>query len=247
MKQKVYHLAEGFSKSFSKNSVNGYHSANSVFSALMRKVYLWMALALAITGATSYGVAGTPALFSLLTGNLSLVLGLCLAEIILVIVLGHKLQHLSLTSATLLFISYSVLNGITLSVIFAIYTTTSIGSVFLIASCTFAIMAIYGFITKKSLISLGKMLLMSLLGLLLATIVNVFLGNSAFDLIISYIGVATFVILTAYDSQKIKIRLQEQHVISNHTLKLALYGAMEMYLDFINLFLYLLRIFGKKK
>lgn len=247
MKQKVYHLAEGLSKSFSNNSVNGYHSANSVFSVLVRKVYLWMALALAITGVTSYGVSCTPALFSLLTGSLPLALGLCLAEILLVIVMGHKLHHLSLSSATLLFIAYSVLNGITLSVIFAIYTSTSIGCVFLTASCTFAIMSLYGYTTQKSLASLGKILMMALVGLLLATVVNIFLDNSTLDLIISYVGIATFVVLAAYDTQKIKLMLSEQHVVSSHTLKLALYGALEMYLDFINLFLYILRIFGNKK
>ena len=173
-----------------------------------------------------------------------LLFGLIIAELALVFIITGALQRLSLTTATLLFIVYSVLNGAMLSSVFVVYTMTSIAKVFFITAGTFGAMAFYGYTTKKDLTSLGKILFMALIGLIIATIVNMFLKSSGFDYILSYAGVAIFVGLTAWDSQKIKQMLQTQYDMSEGAQKLALIGALTLYLDFINLFLYLLRIFG---
>lgn len=217
---------------------------SGVFSALMRKVYTWMTLALLITGVTAYGVASSPTLLMTLMTSRGLLFGLIIAELALVFIITGALQRLSLTTATLLFIVYSVLNGAMLSSVFVVYTMTSIAKVFFITAGTFGAMAFYGYTTRKDLTSLGKILFMALIGLIIATIVNMFLKSSGFDYILSYAGVAIFVGLTAWDSQKIKQMLQTQYDMSEGTQKLALIGALTLYLDFINLFLYLLRIFG---
>lgn len=219
----------------------------NVFSALMRKVYLWMALALVITGVTAYGVATSETLMYTLYSNSALMWGLLIAELALVFVISGAINRLSLTTATLLFIVYSVLNGVTLSSIFAIYTGTTIAQVFFITAGTFGAMAFYGYTTKRDLTSMGKILFMALIGLVIATIVNMFLKSSGFSYILSYIGVIVFVGLTAWDSQKIKQMLMTQYDMSEGAQKLALLGALTLYLDFINLFLYLLRIFGSSR
>lgn len=154
---------------------------------------------------------------------------------------------MSLTAATLLFVGYSVLNGVTLSVVFLAYTLSSIASVFFITAGTFAVMAFIGYTTKTDLTSLGKILFMALIGLIIATVVNLFVGNSVFNLIVSYIGVAIFVGLTVYDSQKIKRMLYDADEMDERSQKIALLGALTLYLDFINLFLYLLRILGNNR
>lgn len=219
----------------------------NVFSALMRKVYLWMTLALVITGVTAYGVATSETLMYTLYSNSALMWGLLIAELALVFVISGAINRLSLTTATLLFIAYSVLNGVTLSSIFAIYTGTTIAQVFFITAGTFGAMAFYGYTTKRDLTSMGKILFMALIGLVIATIVNMFLKSSGFSYILSYIGVIVFVGLTAWDSQKIKQMLMTQYDMSEGAQKLALLGALTLYLDFINLFLYLLRIFGSSR
>lgn len=146
-----------------------------------------------------------------------------------------------------MFVGYSVLNGVTLSVVFLAYTLSSIASVFFITAGTFAVMAFIGYTTKTDLTSLGKILFMALIGLIIATVVNLFVGNSVFNLIVSYIGVAIFVGLTAYDSQKIKRMLYDADEMDERSQKIALLGALTLYLDFINLFLYLLRILGNNR
>ena len=152
--------------------------------------------------------------------------------------------RLSATAATLLFVLYSIVNGATLSVIFLAYTMTSIASVFFITAGTFAVMAFIGYTTKTDLTSFGKMLMMGLIGIILATVVNIFIGSSMLNMIVSYVGVVVFVGLTAYDSQKIKNLLYQVDNMSEEAQKLALLGSLTLYLDFINLFLMLLRIFG---
>lgn len=217
---------------------------SGVFSALMRKVYTWMTLALVITGVTAYGVAASPTLFMSLH---KMMWGLIIAELVLVFALSGAINRLSLGTATLMFIVYSVLNGAMLSSIFVVYTMTSIAKVFFITAGTFGAMAVYGYTTKKDLTSMGKILFMALIGLIIATVVNMFLKSSGFDYILSYVGVAIFTGLTAWDTQKIKHMLQTQYDMSEGAQKLALIGALTLYLDFINLFLYLLRIFGSNK
>ena len=179
-------------------------SMSAAFPILMRKVYVWMTLALVITGATAYGVATSPGLMMTIATNQLLFWGLIIAEFGLVIAISAAINKLSLTTATLLFILYSVINGATLSFIFAVYTMSSIASVFFITAGTFAVMAVVGYTTKKDLTSMGKILLMALIGIIIATVVNIFLKSTGLEMIVSYLGVLIFVGLTAYDSQKIK-------------------------------------------
>lgn len=214
------------------------------FPALMRKVYVWMTLALVITGLTAYGIANSPGLFYAIVSNHFLFWGLVIGEFALVLGINSAIHRLSITTATLLFILYSVVNGATLSVIFMVYALTSIANVFFITAGTFAVMAFIGYTTKKDLTSLGRMLFMGLVGIIIATVVNIFLGSSMLNMIVSYVGILVFIGLTAYDSQKIKRLLYTADSTDESAQKIALLGSLTLYLDFINLFLMLLRIFG---
>lgn len=219
----------------------------SALPALMRKVYVWMTLALVITGFTAYAVATSPALLMAIVGNRFVLLGLIVAELALVVGISGAINRLSLTAATLMFVLYSVINGATLSVVFLAFTMSSITSVFFITAGTFATMALVGYTTKKDLTSMGRMLFMALIGLVIATVVNMFMRNSGLDMILNYVGVLVFVGLTAYDTQKIKEQLMMAGDAGESWQKMALVGALTLYLDFINLFLYLLRILGKRE
>lgn len=217
----------------------------STFKVLMRKVYLWMTLALMITGITAAGVANSPNILALIYSSQVVMWGIIIAEFGLVIYISARLEKLSLSTATTLFALYSILNGVMLSSIFLLYSTAIISKVFFITAGTFGVTALYGYATKKDLSSLGNILFMALIGLVIATVVNVFMKSAMFDLILSYIGVIIFVGLTAWDSQKIKHMMMAQQDADESAQKLALIGALSLYLDFINLFLYLLRIFGR--
>lgn len=217
----------------------------STFKVLMRKVYLWMTLALMITGITAAGVANSPNILALIYSSQVVMWGIIIAEFGLVIYISARLEKLSLSTATTLFALYSILNGVMLSSIFLLYSTAIISKVFFITAGTFGVTALYGYATKKGLSSLGNILFMALIGLVIATVVNVFMKSAMFDLILSYIGVIIFVGLTAWDSQKIKHMMMVQQDADESAQKLALIGALSLYLDFINLFLYLLRIFGR--
>ncbi|MBQ3826806.1 MAG: Bax inhibitor-1/YccA family protein [Prevotella sp.] len=221
--------------------------STNTFSALMRKVYTWMALALTITGFTAYYVASSPAILQAIMTNQILFFGLLIGELALVWGVSAAINRLSLTTATLLFILYSVLNGVTMSFIFLAYTMTSIASVFFITAGTFAAMSLYGYFTKADLSKMGQILFMALIGLIIATIVNLFIKSSGLTMILSYVGVLIFVGLTAWDTQKIKQMLQLAPDTGETAQKVALMGALSLYLDFINLFLYLLRIFGNSR
>lgn len=220
--------------------------ASAAMPALMRKVYVWMTLALAITGFTAYAVAATPNLQQIVLMNSWVMWGLIIAEFALVMGISWGINKLSLTTATLLFVLYSVINGATLSVIFVAYSIGTISKVFFITAGTFAVMAFIGYVTKTDLSKLGKILFMALIGIIIATVVNIFVKSSGLDLILSYLGVLVFVGLTAYDTQKIKQMLWQAGDMSETSQKIALLGALSLYLDFINLFLYLLRIFGRR-
>lgn len=220
---------------------------STTFPALMRKVYVWMALALVITGFTAYGVASSPGIIMALVTNKMLFYGLIIAELALVVVVSSAINRLSLTMATILFVLYSVINGATLSLIFLLYTMSSITNVFFITAGTFSVMAFIGYTTKKNLSSLGRFLMMALIGILIATAVNFFLKSTGLAMIVNYIGVLVFVGLTAYDTQKIKQMLLMADDTGETAQKIALLGALSLYLDFVNLFLYLLRIFGSRK
>lgn len=220
---------------------------SAAFPVLMRKVYVWMTLALVITGFTAYGVATSPGLLQAIYTNQVLMWGLIIAEFALVIGVTAAINRLSLTTATLMFIIYSVINGALLSFIFVAYTASSVATVFFITAGTFGAMALVGYTTKTDLSSMGKILMMALIGLVIATIVNLFVKSSGFTLILSYVGVLIFVGLTAWDSQKIKQMLLQAPDAGEQSQKLALLGALTLYLDFVNLLIYLLRIFGKRR
>jgi FtsH-binding integral membrane protein len=220
---------------------------SAAFPVLMRKVYVWMTLALVITGFTAYGVATSPGLLQAIYTNQLLMWGLIIAEFALVIGVTAAINRLSLTTATLMFIIYSVINGALLSFIFVAYTASSVATVFFITAGTFGAMALVGYTTKTDLSSMGKILMMALIGLVIATIVNLFVKSSGFTLILSYVGVLIFVGLTAWDSQKIKQMLLQAPDAGEQSQKLALLGALTLYLDFVNLLIYLLRIFGKRR
>ncbi|MBR0048132.1 MAG: Bax inhibitor-1/YccA family protein [Prevotella sp.] len=220
---------------------------SAAFPVLMRKVYLWMTLALVITGFTAYYVAHNETLLTALVTNQILLWGLVIGELVLVFVLSAAINKLSLTMATLMFVLYSLLNGATMSFIFLIYTYSSITNVFFITAATFAAMAAFGYFTKTDLTSMGKILMMALIGIIIATIVNIFTKSEGLAMILNYLGVLVFVGLTAYDSQKIKQMMLTATDAGEGAQKMALLGALSLYLDFINLFLYLLRLFGSRR
>jgi FtsH-binding integral membrane protein len=192
-------------------------------------------------------VAHSETLLTAIVTNQILFWGLVIAELGLVIGLSAAINKLSLTTATLMFVLYSLINGATMSFIFLAYTASSVTNVFLITAGTFAAMAAFGYFTKTDLTSLGKILMMALIGVIIATIVNIFTKSEGLTVILNYVGVLVFVGLTAYDSQKIKQMLQTALDASESSQKIALLGALSLYLDFINLFLYLLRILGSRR
>ena len=220
---------------------------STTFPILMRKVYMWMTMALAITGITAYYVAHSETLLTAIFTNQAVCWVLVIAELGLVIGLSAAINKLSLTTATLMFVLYSLINGATMSFIFLAYTASSVTNVFLITAGTFAAMAAFGYFTKVDLTSMGKILMMALIGIIIATIVNIFTKSEGLTVILNYVGVLVFVGLTAYDSQKIKQMLQMAPDASEGSQKIALLGALSLYLDFINLFLYLLRLFGSRR
>lgn len=220
---------------------------STAFPILMRKVYLWMTLALVITGFTAYYVASSESLMMALFSNQIIFWGLVIGELVLVFSLSAAINKLSLTAATLMFVLYSVINGATMSFIFLVYTASSITNVFFITAATFAVMAFFGYFTKTDLTSWGKILMMALIGIIIATIVNIFTKSEGLAVILNYLGVLVFVGLTAYDSQKIKQMLMQAPDAGEGAQKVALLGALSLYLDFINLFIYLLRILGSRR
>ena len=227
---------------------NGSYGARYAVTAILKNVYLWMTLALAISGLTAMVVAGNAELVARVFATRGTLLILFLAQFGLIYAITSRINRMSFVTATMLFLLYSVLTGVTLSSIFLVFTMESLASVFFITAGTFAAVSIYGFVTKKDLSTWGSYLMMGLIGLIIASIVNWFLASEILYWIVSYVGVAIFVGLTAYDTQKIKALANECHMTDGETQnKVALLGAITLYLDFINLFLYILRIFGKRK
>ena len=224
------------------------HAQNSAlaFPALMSKVYLWMTLALVVTGMTAYYVASSPAILYAIVSNQIAFWVLFIGELVLVFVLSSRIMSLSFVTASLMFVAYSVMNGIFFSFIFLAYTEQSIATTFLITAGTFGAMSLFGFVTKRDLSAMGRILFMLLIGLIIATVVNIFMKAEGLTLILNYAGVVIFVGLTAYDTQSIKQMLQE-HGDKEGAEKIALLGSLSLYLDFINLFIYLLRFFGESR
>ena len=221
---------------------------SSVFAVLMRNVYTWMACGLAMTALTAMIVGRNENwVYTLATSGMYW--GLLIAEVVLVIFLSARINKMSFATAGLMFAAYAILNGVTMSIIMLLYTAESIAQAFFVTAGTFGAMSLVGFFIKKDLSAMGRTLMMALIGLIIATIVNIFWQNSMMASILNYAGVIIFVGLTAYDTQKIKVMLQQAQYagISDQTNKLALMGSLTLYLDFINLFLYILRLFGNRK
>lgn len=204
------------------------------------KVFLWMFIGLIFTFLTGYYVSTNENMLYAIFSN-SLYLVFAIAEIVLVIFLSARIRKMSITTARITFLLYSFLTGLTFSSIFVAFSIDSIISIFLITGVVFGIFAFLGYVTNIDLTRIGAFLFMALIGIIICTIVNLFLGNDTFDLIISIISVIVFIGYTAYDIKKIKM-LSEEFDDEN---KLAIIGALELYLDFINLFIDLLRIFGR--
>ncbi len=217
-------------------------------SIYMRQVYVWMTLGLALTGVIAMFVADSPSIRQAIVGNTTAFIILIISQFALVIGLTMAINKLSAGVATLLFLVYSAISGITFSAIFLVYTAQSISTAFFTTASMFLVMSIYGTVTKRDLTSLGNFLFMGLIGIIIASIVNIFLKNSTFNLVISCIGVIVFTGLTAYDTQKLRRYSTEIDLNDNDTVRrMVILGALTLYLDFINLFLMLLQLFGGKK
>ncbi len=214
---------------------------------LLHRVYGWMAAGLATTAITAYIVANTPAFVEVLFKNIWLIFVLFIAQLALVVFLSFRIQRMSFVTAVVTFLLYSLLTGVTLSSIFFVYTQSSIAITFAVAAGMFFAMALYGFFTKADLSGMGNFLLMGLIGLIIALFVNMFLRSTTFDYIISAFGVVIFSLLTAYDVQRIKMLSQQLEASGMSAMNIAILGALMLYLDFINLFLYLLRFMGQRK
>ena len=220
-----------------------------IVNEFIRSVYNWMAIGLGLTGFIAFYVSNSPNMTKIIYGNQVLFFGLIIGELALVFYLSARVQKIQASTATALFILYAALNGVTLSFIFLIYTSSSITSTFFICAATFVACSIYGMVTKRDLTSLGGFMAMGLIGIIIASVVNMFIRSSGMSLIISYIGVFVFVGLTAYDTQKLKnmALTQPSGLEAGIVRKGAIMGALALYLDFINLFLMLLRIFGNRR
>ena len=218
-------------------------NAGTLANKVMRRVYVKMLVAMLVTAATSMYVSSNEAILQLIFGNSFVTIGLVISQIAVVLVLSGRLHKLSITSATLLLYLYSVLTGVVFSSILLLCTATSVGMTFLITAGVFAAMSIYGFTTSNDLTKFGSIMFMALIGLIICSVVNIFLKSSGMEWIISLAGVAIFIGLTAWDTQKIK-NAAMYATDGTSAEKLATFGALSLYLDFVNLFLYLLRFFG---
>lgn len=211
------------------------------------KTYFWMTLALLITGIVALFTVESPALLGLIVGDPMVFTGICIGEVLLVLLLSAIIRKMSVALATIMFLTYSILNGLTISVIFLVFTQESIASTFIVTALTFGVMSFYGYATKKDLTSLGSFLFMGLIGIIIASLVNAIFRLESIYWITTYIGIFIFIGLTAYDSQKIKEMSLVVNEGTDGYAKASIIGALELYLDFINLFLLLLRIFGRRR
>ena len=214
-------------------------------NAFFRKVYGYMAGGLFATGVTALAVASSESLATAIVSNRMVFFGLMIAEVLMVLAFSKVVEKLSTPAAVAFFLAYAVLNGVTMSVIFMIYTSSSIASTFFVTGGTFGALSVYGAVTKRDLTGVGNFAIMGLIGLVIASIVNIFLASPMIYWLTTFVGVIVFTALTAYDTQKLK-----QFALASgpeQQSKVALQGALMLYLDFINLFLYLLRLFGRRR
>jgi hypothetical protein len=212
-------------------------------NTLIRQVYAWMGGGLLVTALLAMITVSSPTILNALFGNRLVFYGLILGELGLVVAISGAINRLSAAMASLLFILYAALNGITMSVIFAVYTAESVASTFVITAATFGAMSAFGYLTKRDLTGWGSFLFMGLIGVVIASLVNIFTRSSAAAWVISAVGVIVFTGLTAYDTQKIKAMA----ATGAEGRKPAILGALTLYLDFINLFLMLLRLLGNRR
>ncbi|OGX04878.1 MAG: hypothetical protein A3G87_04470 [Omnitrophica bacterium RIFCSPLOWO2_12_FULL_50_11] len=215
--------------------------------SFLSQVYMWMAMGLGLTGIVAGWMAMNPSVILGLARNPLLLVVLVIAQFGLVFWLSSQIASLSVTTATAGFSVYATLNGILFSSIFLIYTSASIASTFVVTAGTFSLVSVYGFTTRRDLTSVGSFCFMGLIGIILASLVNWFFQSPALYWIITYAGVAIFIGLTAYDTQKLKQLHHESFSSSEMMKKVALLGALRLYLDFINLFLLLLRVMGRRR
>jgi FtsH-binding integral membrane protein len=222
--------------------------AAEVQSRFFAQVYGWMAAGLGLTAGVAMFASTSPELIHCGFGTRFVFLGLIILELVIVGFLSARIFDWSLGKVQGAFVGYAVLNGVTLSCVFLAYTSASIASTFFVTAGTFGIMSLFGYFTKADLSGWGKLLSMAVIGLLLALVVNMFLNNSILETVTSFIGVLLFVALTAYDTQKLKhmalLGVTEGEEMSN---KASIMGALILYLDFVNLFLFLLRLFGRRR
>lgn len=211
------------------------------------RVYAWMTLGLVITTIAALATLAVPEILELLLSNMFVFFGVVIAELVMVVVLSAAIGKLSPAVAALLFSGYAILNGVTFALLFLVYTTSSIAVTFGVTACTFGIMTLFGYTTQRDLTKLGSLLIMALVGLILASVVNLFLNNPAIYWIITAAGILIFVGLVAYDTQKLKrmsLQLGDDGQVAQ---KASIVGALALYLDFINLFLLLLRLLGRRR
>lgn len=213
-------------------------------SKFFSKVYFWMFVGLLISGGVAYYTSVTPSMIKFVYGNYTWIL---ITELLVVILFSALRKKVSPLVAKILFALYSAISGLTLSSIFLVYELGSVGIVFLSSALMFALMAAYGYITKQDLSSLGKILLFALIAIVIMSLINIFIGNSTFGIIISIVSVVIFLGLTAWDMQALKAMYNYYSSDENELNKVAIYGALDLYLDFINIFLRLLQLFGKSK
>ena len=218
-------------------------------NSFVTRVFQWMGGSLAITAIVALLVARTPAVYKTIFENPALLIGLVIAELAMVVAISWGINRISAATAGVLLVLYSAVNGLTLSVIFLVYTATSVTATFFVCAGLFAVMSIYGYVTKKDLTAIGSLCIMGLVGIIIASIVNMFVASSGMYWAITYIGVFVFIGLTAYDTQKIKqMALSVDGQQAGETAqKAAILGALALYLDFINLFLLLLRLLGRER
>ena len=216
---------------------------------ILRNVYLWMTGGLGLTAVIALGVAGNPTLVQGLLRNPMLFYGLVIGELLLVMFLAARITRLSPTAATGSFVLYAGLNGVTLSVLFLLFTQQSIALAFVVAAGTFAGTSVWGFVTKRDLTSVGHYAGMAVWGILLALVINMFLRSPAFDYLVSLLGVGVFVALTAYDTQAIKRWSEEagDRMSEDDFVRFSILGALKLYIDFINIFLFLVRLLGQRE
>lgn len=222
-------------------------SLQQSLAAFISKVYWWMGFALLVTGLCAWAAGTSPALIKLVYANKVVFFGLIIVELLMVVGISALINKISAATATALFIAYAAMNGLTLSYIFLIYTSTSIASTFGITAGLFGVMALIGTVTKRDLTSLGNICFMALIGIIIAAIVNIFMASTMLQFAISALGVLVFTGLTAYDAQKIKSMFLDSDSSGETVQKVAIIGALALYLDFINLFISLLQLLGNRR